>query len=55
MSAVNETLLVKKYIDGGERVYHLRPILSVYLTINPPTKYLNYDIISAWKKEMQEH
>jgi hypothetical protein len=24
-------------------------------TIKPPTKYLNYAIISAWKKEMQEH
>jgi hypothetical protein len=23
--------------------------------IKPPTKYLNYAIISAWKKEMQEH
>jgi hypothetical protein len=25
------------------------------LVIKPPTKYLNYAIISAWKKEMQEH
>jgi transposase len=23
--------------------------------IKTPTKYLNYAIISAWKKEMQEH
>jgi DNA processing protein len=25
------------------------------LIIKTPTKYLNYAIISAWKKEMQEH
>jgi hypothetical protein len=24
-------------------------------SIKSPTKYLNYAIISAWKKEMQEH
>jgi hypothetical protein len=27
----------------------------IYECIKPPTKYLNYAIISAWKKEMQEH
>jgi uncharacterized protein with HEPN domain len=26
-----------------------------FRNIKPPTKYLNYAIISAWKKEMQEH
>ena len=26
-----------------------------FKSIKPPTKYLNYAIISAWKKEMQEH
>jgi hypothetical protein len=26
-----------------------------YADIKPPTKYLNYAIISTWKKEMQEH
>jgi hemerythrin-like metal-binding protein/PAS domain S-box-containing protein len=30
---------------------------AIFITdiIKPPTKYLNYAIISAWKKEMQEH
>jgi Na+-driven multidrug efflux pump len=29
--------------------------LDALAYIKPPTKYLNYAIISAWKKEMQEH
>jgi DNA-binding response OmpR family regulator len=30
-------------------------IMMTAYSIKPPTKYLNYAIISAWKKEMQEH
>jgi hypothetical protein len=45
--------ITETYKDiGYERINRLRT--NAY-AIKPPTKYLNYAIISAWKKEMQEH
>jgi hypothetical protein len=54
-------MLVVSYDSGNElrqlffQGFLLRDNGLVLRTIKPPTKYLNYDIISAWKKEMQEH
>jgi cytochrome bd-type quinol oxidase subunit 1 len=58
-------------LAGYETVYRLLMVFFIITTsvgaltgigmwihaniIKPPTKYLNYAIISAWKKEMQEH
>jgi hypothetical protein len=47
-----ETTLDKKSSNSSGITSHAS---SHHVHIKPPTKYLNYAIISAWKKEMQEH
>jgi hypothetical protein len=44
------------FLNKKDLVLSYNTALEVKLeAIKPPTKYLNYAIISAWKKEMQEH
>jgi putative transposase len=49
--AFDKSTVVKEYKDEIEILQKSNDDLA----IKPPTKYLNYAIISAWKKEMQEH
>jgi hypothetical protein len=51
-SRTNGTTVAKFFIRAGET---LKTKVPSGQYIKPPTKYLNYAIISAWKKEMQEH
>jgi hypothetical protein len=54
-SIEKSSLIVNRCEKKSKKIQTMGGIIIPTNTIKPPTKYLNYAIISAWKKEMQEH